>query len=85
MKIKLPNPDDYGNDVMGFLEQMELCVHHAKKSAEKILAKYSEEDIKEGNDTPYVVFRHPQIDYEKYYEIIDNQLDQDIEIEVAEV
>ena len=62
MKINLPNPDDYFNDIMGFLDQMELCVHHARKSAEKILSKYSEEDIKEGNDAPWIALRIPAFD-----------------------
>jgi hypothetical protein len=62
MKINLPNPDEYVNDIMGFLDQMELSVHHARKSAEKILSKYSLEDIKEGNDTPWITLRIPAFD-----------------------
>jgi len=64
MKVHLPNPDDYLNDIHGFLDQMELCVHHARKSAEKILARYSKEDIEEGNDTPWICFRIPAFDIE---------------------
>lgn len=56
MKINLPNPDDFANDVMGFLDQLELSVHHARKSAEKILAKYSPEDIEKGN-APWITLR----------------------------
>lgn len=62
MKIKLPNPEDYVNDIMGFLDQMELCIHHAKKSAEKILSKYSPEDIEKGEDTPWIEFASPYLE-----------------------
>jgi hypothetical protein len=86
MKIKLPNPNDFINDVMGFLDQMELCVHHARKSAEKILSGYSQEDIQEGNETPYVTFNSPVLagdEFEKFDS--DGVWRQDLEIEIVEL
>lgn len=61
MKIKLPEPNDYLDDVLGYIDQLELCVFHARKSADKILSKYSEQSLKEGNDTPYITFSSPKI------------------------
>ncbi len=58
MKIHLPNPDDYVDDIMGFLDQMELCVHHARKSAEKTLAKYEDSE----DDKPWIALRIPAFD-----------------------
>jgi hypothetical protein len=86
MKIKLPNPVDYVNDVMGFLDQMELCVHHAKKSAEKILAKYSDEDITKGNDTPYIEFVSPVLTGEAFEKFDpDAEWRHDLELEISEL
>lgn len=62
MKIYFPNPDEFVNDIPGFLDQLELCVYHARKASEKILAKYSKENIEEGNDTPWISFRIPAFD-----------------------
>ncbi len=61
MKIHLPNPDDYVDDIVGFLDQMELCVHHARKSAEKILSKYDDKDKEDGN-YPWICLRIPAFD-----------------------
>jgi hypothetical protein len=86
MKIKLPNPNDFPNDVIGFLDQLELCVHHAKKAAEKILAKYSIEDIENGNDTPYMTFASPTLTGEEFDKFDpDAQWIEDIELEIAEI
>lgn len=65
MKIILPNPDDYVNDTIGFIDQLELCVYHARKAAEKILAKYAPEDFEKGLDTPWITFRIPSFDKEE--------------------
>lgn len=84
MKIYLPNPDDYVNDIMGYLDQMELCVHHARKSAEKILSKYSEEDIKAGNDTPWIALRILAFDKDTAFGklLLKEDPDRDIEKEI---
>lgn len=84
MKIHLPNPDDYVTDIMGFLDQMELCVHHARKSAEKILSRYSKEDIEEGNDAPWIALRITAFDEnsELSRELMELDPDRNIEKEI---
>lgn len=79
MKIKLPNPDDYSEDTSMFFEQLELCVHHARKAWEKIVKSFNPED-----EQPYITFRIPflQKDYEKYSDILDQRAEQDIDIEI---
>lgn len=78
MKVRLPNPTDYDN-VDGFLEQLELSIYHTKKSWEKI-----KKSLDPDAETPYVIFRVSvlQDNYEKYYDIIDNQKEQEIDIEI---
>lgn len=91
MKIQFPNPDNYTNDIMGFLDQLELCIHHARKSAEKILSKYSEEDLKNGNNTPWIGFNLGLLErndkLKQAVEEIDGDLfiEQDIELEIFEL
>ena len=73
MKIKFPNPDEYDDDFGMFFEQLELCIHHARKSWEKIKDK-----------EPFVSFRVEVLsnDYDKYAEILDERKEQEISIEI---
>lgn len=90
MKIVFPDPDDFVNDIPGFLDQMELCIYHARKSAEKILAKYSEADVKEGKDTPWIQFNlgllRENAELNKAIEDIDPdmEIENHIELEIVE-
>lgn len=81
MKIHFPNPDDYINDIGGFLDQLELCIHHARKASAKILANYSAEDLKEGNDTPWISFRLPAFDNDNELSKVLNEEDPDRSLE----
>lgn len=86
MKIKLPNPNDFANDIPGFLDQMELCVHHARKSAEKILSRYSEKDIEEGNNTPYIEFASPLLEGKEFEDLDpDGEWRHDLELVIEEI
>jgi hypothetical protein len=85
MKIKLPIPHDYARPEE-FFDQLELAIYHARKSYEKILAKYSAEDIKQMNDTPYVKFLLPLLGDELDRGLDkDDELRQEIEIEILEM
>jgi len=88
VKITLPNPNDYQNgDIEHFLRQLELCVHHARKSYQEF-----EKDETSGENI-YVTFRFPELDLfnretDKEGNIsihIDEALDkiQNIEIEIS--
>ncbi len=87
MKIKFPNPNDYTGDIDGFLDQLELCVHHARKSWDKTKKNYSEEELANSDVAPYAVFRVPYLweKYDTFYEIVDGGHDQNIEIEIATI
>lgn len=78
MKIKLPNPDDFDSDVDGFLEQLELCVHHARKAWGKM--KASKDEVPDA----YISYRVNVLEdnYDEYSAIIDKNLEQDIDIEI---
>jgi len=84
MKIKLPNPDEYDGDYDSFLEQLELCIHHARKSWEKMKKDFSPKQLKSNDDSPYITFRVNvlQDDYDKYFPILDSRKEQDIDIEI---
>lgn len=84
MKIKLPNPDDYDGDFDSFLEQLELCVHHAKKSWDKLKARYTPEQLNTDGDRPYISYRVNVLwnNYDEQYKLIDSRKDQDIDIEI---
>ncbi len=78
IKVSLPKPDKTtGQDIKSFLRQLELCVHHLQKSVEEI-----EKDGKLDENT-FVIYRHPKIDYDKYYKLEDEGYTQEIEIEIA--
>lgn len=47
IRIKLPNPGNTVGGVLGFIDQLELCLYHAKKSYEKMEKEIPEEKIED--------------------------------------
>lgn len=56
IKISLPNPQEYGDNIKGFLRQLELSVHHAQKAYEQMVV---DEMI---TDNAYITYRHPKVE-----------------------
>ncbi len=96
IKISLPNPNDYTNDVKMFLRHMELSVHHAQKAWEEIEkdAKENPEEYDENwRQNYWVIFRFPRVDlYEresdndgnvKVHVDEENETMQNIELEIS--
>lgn len=84
MKILLPNPDDF--EIDDFIDQLELCIYHLKKSWAKIKSKYTVEELEklQEDGTLGISFRVKPLDedYDTYFKIIDNRDDQKIELEI---
>lgn len=61
-KIALPNPSDYENDFILFLNQMKVAIKATEKSYEQLTKDLTEEE----KQNFYFIYRFPQIDlYER--------------------
>lgn len=58
MRFVLPNPNDYQTDFLSFLKQLELTLHHARKSYQAETEGLTEEQI----DNYCFTFRFPKIE-----------------------
>lgn len=56
VKISLPNPNDFHDKPEQYFRQLELAIHHARKSYEELK---NSDDISEDF---YITYRHPEID-----------------------
>lgn len=89
IKVGLPKPNDTsGGEIKGFLRQLELCVHHLKKSVDELEKDGLLKDY-------YLIYHFPRInlygreqDNNGYVKIhVDEESDQmqEIEIEITKL
>lgn len=69
IKVSLPNPNDYSNDIDLFLRHLELSLHHTQKAWEEIkkdATEHPEEYAENWKENYWITFRHPKMDlYER--------------------
>lgn len=57
MRFILPNPNEYQHDFLAFIKQMELTLHHARKSFQSETEGLTDEQI----ENYFFIFRFPKI------------------------
>lgn len=79
IKIRLPNPNNYQENIKGFLRQLELSVHHAQKSFEQL----EKDKMIDGNS--FITYRFPEVGLYQRYELDkENNPDSYVKVHVDE-